>query len=851
MNRLEVRLSFLYFVFSILWIVLSDTLLLAVLTSAAVHSVYFGMLKGMGFVCVTTMLLYWLMRHELARREAVETALSQQSLLATFEQSAVGIAHVTPEGYLRHVNPTFARTLGYTRQELRGMHFSELTHPDDIAPDMEAFQQLAEGETDSIKRIKRYIRKDGQYVWATLTASSVFDQNGGLDYAIAVIKDISEMKWLEDELRQERDRIQTYLDLVAVILLVIDTDGCIQRINQRGCQILGYSEAELLGREWFDFIPERDRSDLRQKFDQLVTGDVEVAEYFENPIITRSGEERLIAWRNTVMYDIDGRVAAVIDSGEDITERRRTEDALKRSEEQMRMVIQSMPVIMNAFDENQLFIVWNKEGERLTGYTADEIIANPKALELLIPDRDYRCEMLARMKEMGNHFRDLEWHVTCKDGSQKTIYWSNISNEFPVPGWASWSIGIDVTRQLQAEHELQDANHTLEMRVEQRTSELRQARLAERHQRLLAEALRKSATALNRSLDLDVVLDYILSSVQTVIFSDMVTVMLLDAGEVRIVRAQGGQQVRLPEQADNVSLGVQDVDYLQRMAEEQRPLLVNRLHDYPDWPYNDKPQWVRAYMGAPIITEDMVIGFINILSLKHNAFEQSDLDILSVFCDQAAVAIRNARLYQQAGELAALEERQRIARDLHDAVTQTLFSANVVSKTLLRLHGRDPDQIGSGLQQLNQLTRGALAEMRTLLLELRPETLAETPIDRLLQQLGDAFSGRTETEIVVEAELTDDLYLPVKIVFYRVAQEALNNVYKHARARHVQVRLWHEDVMTYLSVMDDGRGFDPAAIVGDHLGLKIMRERAESIGARLGIRSQMGTGTTIEVEWSA
>ncbi len=851
MNRPEVRLSAVYFVSAALWIVFSDTLLLAVLKATSIDTVYFNILKGLGFVGVTTALLYWLMRRELAHREAVETALSQQSLLATFERSAVGIAHVTPGGYLRHVNPTFARILGYTRQELRGMHFGDLTHSDDIALDMAAFRQLVSGETDSIKRIKRYICKDGQYLWATLTASSVFNQDGDLDYAIAVIKDVSDLKRLEDELRQERDCIQTYLDLVAVMLLVLDTDGRIQRINQRGCQILGYTEAELLGCDWFGFVHERNRDDVRQIFSQLVAGDVEIAEYFENSVVTRSGEERLIAWRNTVMRDVDGRVTAVIDSGEDITERRQTEDALKRSEEQMRVVIQNMPVVMNAFDENQLFIVWNKEGERLTGYTADEIIGNPNAFELLSPDPDYSREVLARMAGQGNNFRDLEWRVICKDGSQKTIYWSNISREFPVPGWASWSIGIDVTRQLQAEHKLQQANHTLEMHVEQRTVELRQARLAERHQRLLAEALRKSATALNRSLDLDVVLDYILSSVQTVISSDMVTVMLLDAGEVHIVRAQGGQQVRLPEQADNVLLRVQDVDYLQRMAEEQRPILVNRLHDYPDWPHRDKPRWVRAYMGAPVINEETVIGFINILSLQHDAFEQSELGILSVFCDQAAVAIRNARLYQQARELAALEERQRIARDLHDAVTQTLFSANVVAKTLLRLHERDPEQIGSGLQQLNQLTRGALAEMRTLLLELRPETLAETALDRLLQQLGDAFSGRTEAEIVVEAEPGDDLQLPVKVAFYRVAQEALNNVYKHARAERVQVRLWHDEGKTYLSVMDDGRGFDPAAVMGDHMGLKIMRERAENIGARLEISSQTGSGTTIEVEWRA
>jgi signal transduction histidine kinase len=256
---------------------------------------------------------------------------------------------------------------------------------------------------------------------------------------------------------------------------------------------------------------------------------------------------------------------------------------------------------------------------------------------------------------------------------------------------------------------------------------------------------------------------------------------------------------------------------------------------------------------VPLRTKEAVIGVMSAASDESNAFDDSDLVVLQSLADQAAIAVENIRLYEQAQQLAVIEERGRLARDLHDAVTQTLFSSSLIADALPDLWENNPEEGRQLLAELRQLSRGALAEMRTLLLELRPAALVETDLRHLLRQLGEATAGRTGLPVAVEAEEICPLPDDVHVALYRIAQEALNNTVKHARAGRVEICLRCLDGRTgiELSVRDDGRGFDPAEIAPDRLGLGILRERAQAIGAKLEITSQPGEGTRVEVVWRA
>jgi PAS domain S-box-containing protein len=208
----------------------------------------------------------------------------------------------------------------------------------------------------------------------------------------------------------------------------------------------------------------------------------------------------------------------------------------------------------------------------------------------------------------------------------------------------------------------------------------------------------------------------------------------------------------------------------------------------------------------------------------------------------------NQLLQQKAMQEAVSAERTRLARDLHDAVTQTLFSATLIADVLPDIWRLNEDEARRRLEELRLLTRGALAEMRTLLVELRPNALVEVPLPTLLRQLSEALTGRSRIDIQFSFDGEGALSPEVQVALYRIAQEALNNVVKHSKATQAMLVLRLGEQVR-LSITDNGVGFDPAGVTADHLGLKIMCERSEAILAKFNLYSEPGEGTQITVTW--
>jgi signal transduction histidine kinase len=229
------------------------------------------------------------------------------------------------------------------------------------------------------------------------------------------------------------------------------------------------------------------------------------------------------------------------------------------------------------------------------------------------------------------------------------------------------------------------------------------------------------------------------------------------------------------------------------------------------------------------------------------AFNEFDVFTVQALSDQIAVALENIRLYEQAQELATMKERSRLARDLHDAVSQTLFSASIIAEVLPRLWEKSQDEGRRRLEEIRQLTRGALAEMRTLLFELQPAALADAELAYLLHQLAESITGRTRIAVKVLVEGDCDLPPNIKVALYRITQEALNNVAKHANATSANIKVICQSDVTELRISDNGRGFDTSSVRVGSLGLGIMRDRAREIGADIEIKSTIGSGSVITV----
>jgi PAS domain S-box-containing protein len=259
---------------------------------------------------------------------------------------------------------------------------------------------------------------------------------------------------------------------------------------------------------------------------------------------------------------------------------------------------------------------------------------------------------------------------------------------------------------------------------------------------------------------------------------------------------------------------------------------------------------MQSWMWVPLAVRGRMIGGMGIAETRKNYFTAHDADLALSVANQAAITMINAELYKDAQTLAVLEERQKLARNLHDAINQSLFSAGLIAEVLPRLWEREPEEARRSLEDLRRLTRGALAEMRSLLVELRPSALTDTDLGDLLRLLGNAFTGRTNVPVVVTVTGEGTLPAEAQVVLYRICQEALNNIAKHAKATAVEIDVLHEPGALELHIRDDGRGFDSSEQPPPgHYGLSMMRERAETVGALLTVTSQPGHGTELVIRW--
>ncbi len=290
-------------------------------------------------------------------------------------------------------------------------------------------------------------------------------------------------------------------------------------------------------------------------------------------------------------------------------------------------------------------------------------------------------------------------------------------------------------------------------------------------------------------------------------------------------------------------------------ARHQQPVWIENPQDYraryPEVFQTTQPATnTQAIACLPLIVNHRLIGAFGISFPQPRKMTAADRAFMVALAQQCAQALERARLHVEAQNLAAMNERQRLARDLHDAVSQTLFSASVIAESLPRLWQQSPARTLHLLEQLRLLNRGAMAEMRSLLVELRPEALLNTRLETLLAQLVDTVKVRKPVDITLKINLQARHPLPpdVHIAFYRIAQEALTNVMKHTNATEVVIELNELPRHADLTIQDNGSGFNPRA-ASSGIGLASMRERAADVKARLRVVSRKGKGTRVSVTW--
>lgn len=256
---------------------------------------------------------------------------------------------------------------------------------------------------------------------------------------------------------------------------------------------------------------------------------------------------------------------------------------------------------------------------------------------------------------------------------------------------------------------------------------------------------------------------------------------------------------------------------------------------------------IHSWMGVPLESNDRVVGMLTVSHNQPDFYTEHHASLVTAVATQVAVAIENARLYEQAQQLAAVEERQRLARELHDSVSQALYGIALGARTARTLLDRDPAKAAEPVDYVLSLAEAGLAEMRALIFELRPESLEIEGLVAALDKQVAATAARYGIQVTAELSEEPEMDLAQKEIFYRIGQEALHNVVKHAHATKATLRFGAENGSYVLEVGDDGVGFDTGQSFPGHMGLVSMSERAASIGAELEVESKPGEGTVVKL----
>jgi signal transduction histidine kinase len=382
----------------------------------------------------------------------------------------------------------------------------------------------------------------------------------------------------------------------------------------------------------------------------------------------------------------------------------------------------------------------------------------------------------------------------------------------------------------------------LHAQTQQHAAQLEQ-RVADRVREL--SALYEVTALASQAVELPVMLAQALEQILAAVRSE-VGLIWLSNGEAQQRFHLAAQQGLSGEALGQVEVEMKEQGWLNQVAGQKQPLILPNLTQLP----SNFPASLQAFVGLPIQAGGQIWGVFTIFGCTPRQFNLEDVALLTSVADQIGVAMENSRLRQQAREAAVMAERERLARDLHDSVTQSLYSLGLFAESGL-------EEVNSGhieparhyLTRIGETTQQALKEMRLMIYELRPADLERLGLVGALHRRLAAVEKRSGITARLFVEELIELPLPIEQEFYGIIQEALNNILKHAQATQVDVHLRRVEDMVELTISDNGQGFDPDGVeTGGGLGLNGIRERVKMIDGTLTIHSAPAKGTIIEVQ---
>jgi PAS domain S-box-containing protein len=492
-----------------------------------------------------------------------------------------------------------------------------------------------------------------------------------------------------------------------------------------------------------------------------------------------------------------------------------TSDALQSKYDFIAAVLDKVDTLVVVLDRNGRIIHFNHACEALSGYTFAEVKDRLFWARLLSPEEKAAAQADFAQLVTGRPPHKNENHWTTKDGRRRLITWSNTS--------------------------IHDSNGEVAYIISAGSN------IYEREQTALllnaSESLQRVTTALLQHLTtLDDVLAIVCAEACRLTGAGGSAVLLLEDETGLQVKSSCGMPLPIFER-----LSVDD-SFAGAVIKQKKPLLLNDPQNQTQ-AYQNNPA-IKALLAIPLCVDETILGVLDVIN-KPGGFTDADMRLMRLFADQAAISIEHAQLHQQAEKLAVIEERQRLARELHDSVTQSIYSVTLYADAArMALAAGKQNVAAEHLQELRNMAREAMLDMRLLIFELHPPVLEKEGLAIAVQTRLETVEARSGLQSALHvAGQERRLPLIIEEDLYRIVQESLNNAVKHAKAQQVTVRLRFDDHHFGLEVSDDGIGFDPTrARQGGGLGLRGIEERVQRIGGQLVVESAPDEGTILKVE---
>jgi PAS domain S-box-containing protein len=829
------------------------------------------------------------------RRQVEHQAAEQASQLeAIFEAKANGVGVYDTQGHFLRANRALHQlfghdsdreytTLSLTERAQRLLVFDEHGQPvpEGQWPQWRVLRgELLAGATAVDLQVQTL---DGREVWVNTTGAPIHGPDGQVTGVVLIVRDVTARRQLERQVAEQERLFRTLVENTPDVIGRFDHAGRFLYVNPAVQAAFGVSRAEVEGRLFSEWAS-ADRplgvtitaGSLASSWPATMHEAISnwrPVDYELNAQV--DGKRRHYRGRVLPERGEDGTVLSFLFVVTDITELREAEEALAEQERQYRTLVEHSPDIIARFDREQRYLYVSPAIRRVSPIPPDAYYGKTNA-ELGWPETfaGPARRAIEAVFQTGQSRVLEESNTAERDAEGAHYYRAQILPEFAEDGTVTSVLTVtsDITELKRTEVALRLATAAAEAARE----EEHRGRLEAERRKQIAESLRGVLAILNSNRPLDEVLRHIVRQVGCLLGSEAAAIFGADsvfetppvcplAQALTLQAAVGRRLSSLRRNGSSRRLPFAHTAVQQALA-SQSPVAVldgavptprataDRATRHASLPVllGTLPAPYQALLVVPIRVHEKIYGCLLLFYTQPCHFSNEEVALALAYADQAGLAIANARLQEHIAQEATTAERNRLARELHDTVTQEIFSASLLAEGIPVAWQNHRATAEEALHHLHRLTQGALAGLRVLLLELRPAALAQMPLSQLLRHLGAAMTTRAGVPITVGIE-GEELPLPeaVKIALYRIAQEALTNAAKYARARGMWIRLQSLDGMgrIELEITDDGQGFDPGAIPAGHFGLAMMRERARAVNATVDVRSQRGKGTQVVVDW--